>query len=172
MDGEQEQARSQAQKRWIAKLPNDLVAGLENGGHSLNFKTELAYRSPQAGGGRYWDTTMWCGRCEERYRGWLWSRWFGLSVDRPCTGQPGLELGSDAIASVVFGIMGVFVAFLLIPSVVAVFFGHRERKKIKASNGERRGRVPATIGLTLGYIGLALAPVIIWGIWTQGLTTG
>ena len=62
-----------------------------------------------------------------------------------------------ATASLVLGIVGVAtVGGFVIPSVLAVIFGHQEVAKIKMSNGQRGGRRHAIAGLILGYVGIGL----------------
>lgn len=61
-----------------------------------------------------------------------------------------------AVASLVLGIVGVVTfGFIVIPSVLAVIFGHLGLSNIKKSGGELGGRGMAIAGLVLGYIGVA-----------------
>ncbi|GAA0940314.1 hypothetical protein GCM10009550_09660 [Actinocorallia libanotica] len=53
-----------------------------------------------------------------------------------------------AVASLVCGLLWAF----WIGSLLAVVFGHLARRQIRAA--DERGRIPAFIGLTLGYAGL------------------
>ena len=46
-------------------------------------------------------------------------------------------------------------------ALLAVIFGHRALKQIKASRGRQRGRGLAIAGLVLGYFGLAMVVVMI-----------
>ncbi|MCI0633423.1 MAG: DUF4190 domain-containing protein [Actinobacteria bacterium] len=68
----------------------------------------------------------------------------------------------SAIASFVFGILGLFLGFL---SILALVFGFNARKSLQRS--PQQGAGLATAGLTLGWIGLAF-----WIIWVVLLTTG
>lgn len=62
-----------------------------------------------------------------------------------------------AIASLICGIL-----FLFFPlSIVAVVFGHVSLSQIKKSAGRLRGRGLAIAGLVLGYLGIAIIPLIL-----------
>ena len=58
-----------------------------------------------------------------------------------------------AIASLVCGIL---VFFCFISWIPALILGYMARNQINASGGSQSGRELATIGIVLGYIGLAL----------------
>lgn len=68
----------------------------------------------------------------------------------------------SAIASLVFGILGLFLGFL---SILALVFGFNARKSLQRT--PQQGAGFATAGITLGWIGLAF-----WIIWVVLLTTG
>ncbi len=62
-----------------------------------------------------------------------------------------------AIASLVFGLF-----FLLFPmSIVAIVFGHISLSQIKKSAGRLGGKGLAIAGLVLGYLGIAMIPLIL-----------
>jgi type IV pilus assembly protein PilA len=62
-----------------------------------------------------------------------------------------------AIASLIFGIL-----FLFFPlSLLAVVFGHVSLSQIKKSAGRLGGRGLAITGLVLGYLGIAMIPLIL-----------
>ena len=62
-----------------------------------------------------------------------------------------------AIASLIFGIL-----FLFFPlSIPAVVFGHIALSQIKRSAGKLGGRGIAIAGLVLGYLGIAMIPLIL-----------
>ena len=62
-----------------------------------------------------------------------------------------------AIASLIFGIL-----FLFFPlSLLAVIFGHVSLSQIKKSAGRLGGRGLAITGLVLGYLGIAMIPLIL-----------
>lgn len=63
-----------------------------------------------------------------------------------------------ATASMVLGIIGIFVCPIVL-SVLAIVFGVQARNEINASGGRILGSSKATAGLTLGIIGLVLMPV-------------
>jgi hypothetical protein len=58
------------------------------------------------------------------------------------------------VASLVLGICGI-VVFPLIPSVLAIVFGHSARRDIEAQPGLGGGGM-ATAGIVLGWIGVAV----------------
>ena len=61
-----------------------------------------------------------------------------------------------AVAAMVLGIIGaVTFGFFLIPSVLAVIFGHIALSNISKSDGRLGGRGMAIAGLVLGYLFLA-----------------
>jgi hypothetical protein len=62
-----------------------------------------------------------------------------------------------AIASLVLGIAGLFV-FPVIPSILAIVFGHKARDEIRSAPG-MTGDGLALAGLILGWLGVALAAV-------------
>ena len=61
-----------------------------------------------------------------------------------------------AIASLIFGLL-----FLFFPlSIVAIVFGHISLSQIKKSAGRLGGKGLAIAGLVLGYLGVAMIPLI------------
>ena len=60
-----------------------------------------------------------------------------------------------AITSLVCGCVGVTCCGILIPSILAVIFGHIAKGEIRASGGQQGGDGMALAGLILGYVGLA-----------------
>ena len=62
-----------------------------------------------------------------------------------------------AIASLIFGL---FFLFFPLP-IVAVVFGHISLSRIKKSAGRLGGRGLAITGLVLGYLGIAMIPLIL-----------
>lgn len=62
-----------------------------------------------------------------------------------------------AIASLIFGLL-----FLFFPlSIVAIVFGHISLSQIKKSAGRLGGKGLAIAGLVLGYLGIAMIPLIL-----------
>src|SRR6185295_12064356 len=62
-----------------------------------------------------------------------------------------------AIASLIFGLL-----FLFFPlSIVAIVFGHISLSQIKKSAGRLGGKGLAIAGLVLGYLGVAIIPLIL-----------
>lgn len=59
-----------------------------------------------------------------------------------------------AIASLVLGLLGFLIGFitLMIPSILAIIFGHIARSQIKHANGQQTGGGLALAGLITGYI--------------------
>lgn len=64
-----------------------------------------------------------------------------------------------AIASLILGIAGVMGCFVVIPSILAIIFGHVSLGRIKRTGA--RGRGMALAGLILGYIFIAFGAVYI-----------
>ena len=77
------------------------------------------------------------------------------------TGVPGPVVAEKtsglAIASLIFGIPFPFFPF----SIVAVVFGHVSLSQIKKSAGRLGGKGLAIAGLVLGYLGIAMIPLIL-----------
>lgn len=70
---------------------------------------------------------------------------------------PAEKTSGMAIASLIFGIL-----FLFFPlSILAVIFGHVSLSQIKKSAGRLGGRGMAITGLVLGYLGIAMIPLIL-----------
>ena len=63
-----------------------------------------------------------------------------------------------ATASLVLGIVGIFVCPIIL-SILAIVFGIQSRKEIANSLGRLKGHGMATAGLVLGIVGLALMPI-------------
>lgn len=59
-----------------------------------------------------------------------------------------------ATASLVLGLVGIFLWILAVPSVLAVVFGHVALTSIGRSGGAQRGAGMAIAGLVLGYLEL------------------
>ncbi len=75
-------------------------------------------------------------------------------VPAPVTAE---KTSGMAIASLIFGIL-----FLFFPlSLLAVIFGHVSLSQIKKSAGRLGGRGLAITGLVLGYLGIAMIPLIL-----------
>jgi hypothetical protein len=70
-------------------------------------------------------------------------------------GTSALPISTAATVSLVFGILGWFMA-PVICSIIAIVAGHRARREIAASNGRLGGNGRATAGIIMGYIQLAL----------------
>ena len=66
--------KESAQERW-KRLIEEFTAV----GHSAAYVTHTYEHGS--------ETTIACKRCELKYRGRLWSRWWGLSSRRPCRGN-------------------------------------------------------------------------------------
>jgi competence protein ComGC len=85
------------------------------------------------------------------------------SAPAPALGPPSegtifpAQTSGKAVASLVFGLF-VF-AFPL--SILAVIFGHLSVSEIRKSAGRLKGEGMAIAGLVLGYVGLAIIPVIL-----------
>jgi hypothetical protein len=64
-----------------------------------------------------------------------------------------------AIVAIAAGVLGLFVP--LVPSVAAVILGRHARGTIDASDAPIAGRGVATVGMWLGWAGIALCPALI-----------
>jgi uncharacterized protein DUF4190 len=62
--------------------------------------------------------------------------------------QPRPSLSGKAVASLVFGVLGLFVPF----GIAAIVLGHMSRKQILSSGGKLRGQSLAFVGLIFAYI--------------------
>ena len=67
------------------------------------------------------------------------------------------ETSGKAIVSLVSGLLFFFLPF----SIVAVIFGHLSLSEIRKSAGRLKGDGLAMAGLVLGYMGLAVIPILI-----------
>jgi Domain of unknown function (DUF4190) len=82
--------------------------------------------------------------------------------------QPGMQgplyieppTSAYAIASLVFGILG-FVGLPLIGSIAAIVFGYIARGELRTAQGGMKGDNIAMVGLVLGYVGVALAVLLV-----------
>jgi len=59
---------------------------------------------------------------------------------------------SAAVASLVLGIVSVFLFFLIIPPVLAIVFGLSARREIASSGGSLKGNGMAVGGIVLGVL--------------------
>jgi hypothetical protein len=117
---------------------------------------EMQYTPPgwypdphQAGIQRYWDGTQWT---ESRAPGAV----------------PKLPTNGKATASLVLGILGLVILYVIGP-ILALVFGHQAKNEIEASNGTQGGGGAATAGIVMGWIGIGLAVlylvlVLIFGV--------
>ena len=60
----------------------------------------------------------------------------------------------QAITAMVLGIVGIFLNFILVPSILAIFFGRAARDGARAAEFKPNGM--ATAGYVLGIIGVSL----------------
>lgn len=65
-----------------------------------------------------------------------------------------------AVASLVMGIISLTL-FPILPSILAVVFGHAARSSIRSSQGRLVGDGLAVAGLVLGYIGIGLLVLLL-----------
>lgn len=70
-----------------------------------------------------------------------------------------------AVVALVAGILGL----IFFGSLVAVICGHIARSQIRSSQGQQTGDGMALAGLILGYIGLALTILFIFGFVVLGV---
>ena len=65
-----------------------------------------------------------------------------------------------AIASLVLGIIGL-TAIPVIPSILAVIFGHKARREMNRSETGQQARGIATAGLILGWVAIGLLVLVV-----------
>jgi hypothetical protein len=70
---------------------------------------------------------------------------------------PVRETNGLAVASLVLGVLWLFG----IGSALALIYGYRARREIKNSEGSQKGSVLATVGIVLGWIGIAVLLLVI-----------
>jgi type IV pilus assembly protein PilA len=75
-------------------------------------------------------------------------------------GQPQQESSGQATASLVFGILSV-TCFGILAGIPAVILGHIAKSNIRKSNGRLTGDGKATAGLIMGYISIAMIPIVM-----------
>ena len=79
---------------------------------------------------------------------------------------PAPEMNRSAVASLVLGALWL----AGIGSVLALVFGYRARRQIKISEPSQPGGVLATVGIVLGWVGIAL--LLILAVGALGLIVG
>ena len=101
---------------------------------------------------RYWDGTQWTD-----------SR-----APAAVAAPQKLPNNGKAIASMVLGILGLVILYVIGP-ILALVFGHIAKNEIEASNGTQGGGGMATAGIVMGWIGIGLTLlylvlVLIFGV--------
>jgi type II secretory pathway pseudopilin PulG len=78
------------------------------------------------------------------------------------TQPPGSDVRTDgkAIGSLVCGLLSLF-CFSILTGIPAVILGHLSRSSIRNSMGRLKGEGMALAGLILGYISIALIPIVL-----------
>jgi hypothetical protein len=66
------------------------------------------------------------------------------------------QTSGKSTAALVLGILGLVLFCPIICSILALIFGYQARRDIDASGGRLSGRGNATVGIVLGWIGVAL----------------
>lgn len=108
------------------------------------------YPDPEhPGAQRYWDGSQW-------------------TENRAPGAAPKLPTNGKATASLVLGILGLAILYVIGP-ILALVFGHMAKNEIEASNGTQGGAGTATAGIVMGWIGIGLAVlylviVLIFGV--------
>jgi hypothetical protein len=72
---------------------------------------------------------------------------------------PVRETNGSATVSVLLGVLWL----AGIGSVLAIIFGYRARREIKNSGGSQKGSTLATVGIVLGWVGVAMLVVVVLG---------
>lgn len=65
-----------------------------------------------------------------------------------------------AIASLICGVVGIFIPLLFPASIVAIALGHKSRSQIRKSLGKLQGDGLALAGLILGYVGIGFLVIV------------
>lgn len=76
-------------------------------------------------------------------------------------GAPVRPTSGTATASMIFGIAGILLFCLVVPSLVAVVLGHSAIRDTRT--GRLAGHGQAVTGLILGWV--VVGPAIVWGVW-------
>ena len=71
------------------------------------------------------------------------------------------QTSGKSTAALVLGILGLVLFCPIICSILALIFGYQARREIDASGGRLSGRGNATVGIVLGWIGVALMVAFI-----------
>jgi hypothetical protein len=108
-------------------------------------------------------------------RYWDGARWTDSRALAPAA-APKLPNNGKAIASMVLGIVGLVILYVIGP-ILALVFGYMAKNEIEASNGTQGGSGFATAGIVMGWIGIGLALlylvlVLIFGLAALGLDSG
>jgi hypothetical protein len=72
---------------------------------------------------------------------------------------PVRETNGSAVVSVLLGVLWL----AGIGSVLALVFGYRARREIKNSEGSQKGSTLATVGIVLGWVGVAMLLIVVLG---------
>jgi len=70
-----------------------------------------------------------------------------------------------ALTSMILGIAGLVTCCLVIPSILAIIFGHISLSRIKTTGAHGRGMALAGLITGYAYIGLAVVYVIVMSVW-------
>jgi type II secretory pathway pseudopilin PulG len=79
--------------------------------------------------------------------------------------HPGARTDGKAIASLVCGLLSVS-CLSIITGIPAVILGHMSRSSIQKSMGQLKGQGMALAGLIMGYVSIALIPIMVFIIAT------
>jgi type IV pilus assembly protein PilA len=109
------------------------------------------------------DGSQFCNRCGQLVSGQAGSQGATVPTVRSYAGSytpplPDAPTSGKALASMISGIFG-FILF--VPAIPAVVLGHMSRSEIQKSNGRLKGDGMAVAGMVMGYLVLAMIPVIL-----------
>ena len=113
---------------------------------------------------RYWDGAQWT---ENRAPGTAVApAAYGAPVAPAAYGAPvapAVPTNGKATASMILGIVGLLILYLIGP-ILALVFGYQAKNEIEASGGTQGGRGMAIAGIVMGWIGIGFA-ILFLAIW-------
>jgi type II secretory pathway pseudopilin PulG len=79
----------------------------------------------------------------------------------PPSVHPDARTDGKAIASLVCGILSIALCLSFLTGIPAIILGHMSRSSIQKSMGQLKGQGMALAGLIMGYVSIALIPIVL-----------